>query len=402
MSGRVRVAYLALTTRFGGATTSLALALEALPAARVEKRVFLAEVHPGEMERRYRAASEGLEGVPIPELNHNRQYGRRTRWQVRRAIRRGRVACRELIRRLGAARVDVLHVNTTVFAHVLAPIREALPALRIVVHAREELDPTDPIGGWMLGEVHRAADAVVAISDAEAAIHREHPRVRVLPNPMPLPALGPDLDLPFRRARGLGPEVQLVGMFAQFVREKGQLELLRALTALLRRGFDPARVRFVIVGWREFPPWKELLKRWLRPGSYTQEIRRCIEGHRLAPSLIVIPGTDRPGEVMAAMDVVVRPSLGADPWGRDVIEAMAWARPVVATGSSQFYVREGETGFLVPPRDPEMMSARIERLLGDAELRRTMGERGRARVAEMCDPARHAAALLELYEELRG
>lgn len=397
---RPRVAYLALTTKFGGATTSLALALEALPAGQVEKRVFLAQLHPGEMERRYRAATEGLEVVAIAELNHNRQYGRRSRWQVRRAIRGSRTGCRELARRLEATGTEVLHVNTTVFAHALGPLKEALPRLKIVVHAREELEPDDPIGGWMLREIHRAADAVVAISDAEARVHQAHPRVRVLPNPMPLPALGPGMDAPFRREHGLAADVQLVGMFAQFVREKGQLEFLRALAALLARGFDPTKVRFVAVGWRSFPRWKELLKRWLRPGSYTQEIRRCIEEHHLAPSLIIVPGTERPAEVMAAMDVVVRPSLGGDPWGRDVIEAMAFARPVVATGSSPFYVREGETGFLVPPRDPVVMAERIERLLRDPDLRGAMGERGRDRVAELCDPARHAAGLLALYREL--
>ena len=77
-----------------------------------------------------------------------------------------------------------------------------------------------------------------------------------------------------------------------------------------------------------------------------------------------------------------------------VLEAMARGRPVVATavGGTPELVVDGETGLLVPPRDPERSPAALRRLLDDAELRRRLGEAGRRRVAERFSSTRCARA----------
>jgi glycosyltransferase involved in cell wall biosynthesis len=63
-------------------------------------------------------------------------------------------------------------------------------------------------------------------------------------------------------------------------------------------------------------------------------------------------------------------------------EAMAHGRPVVASavGGLLDLVVDGETGVLVPPRDVPALRRSLERLLADPELRRRLGEAGRARV----------------------
>jgi glycosyltransferase involved in cell wall biosynthesis len=63
---------------------------------------------------------------------------------------------------------------------------------------------------------------------------------------------------------------------------------------------------------------------------------------------------------------------------------MAHARPVVATsvGGLRDLVVDGETGLVVPPRDPQELRAALERLLGDRELRRRLGDAGRERARE--------------------
>lgn len=66
------------------------------------------------------------------------------------------------------------------------------------------------------------------------------------------------------------------------------------------------------------------------------------------------------------------------------IEAMAAGLPVVATevGSVGDLVEDGESGLLVPRRDPAALAGALEEVLADANLRRAMGEAGRARVRE--------------------
>ena len=80
-------------------------------------------------------------------------------------------------------------------------------------------------------------------------------------------------------------------------------------------------------------------------------------------------------------------------------EAMAHGRPVVATavGGLVDAVEDGVTGLLVPPRDAAALRAALERLLGDTELRRSLGAAARERVVRTASPATTAERLLEAY-----
>ena len=70
-----------------------------------------------------------------------------------------------------------------------------------------------------------------------------------------------------------------------------------------------------------------------------------------------------------------------EPFGITPVEAMACATPVIGAdvGGIRHTVRDGETGFLVPPRDPEALAARLEALRADPGRARAMGEAGRQR-----------------------
>jgi glycosyltransferase involved in cell wall biosynthesis len=81
--------------------------------------------------------------------------------------------------------------------------------------------------------------------------------------------------------------------------------------------------------------------------------------------------------------LATRPNLHAS--GMTVgLEAMSVGRPVVAcaTAGMEDYFLHGETGFLVPPQDPEAMAARILELLADRDRAAAMGRRGREHVEQ--------------------
>ncbi|MFA5884002.1 MAG: glycosyltransferase family 4 protein [Acidimicrobiia bacterium] len=69
------------------------------------------------------------------------------------------------------------------------------------------------------------------------------------------------------------------------------------------------------------------------------------------------------------------------------VEAMACGTPVVGTsaGGTAEYVVDGETGVIVPPRDPEALAQAIVRLVNDAPVRSRMGRAARSRVVETYD-----------------
>jgi glycosyltransferase involved in cell wall biosynthesis len=84
------------------------------------------------------------------------------------------------------------------------------------------------------------------------------------------------------------------------------------------------------------------------------------------------------------------------------IEAMAAACPVVATrvGGLPDLIADGETGCLVPPRDPAALAAGILRVLRDREMARRLGEAARASVAERFTVERLCGDVEGLYSEV--
>jgi D-inositol-3-phosphate glycosyltransferase len=73
-----------------------------------------------------------------------------------------------------------------------------------------------------------------------------------------------------------------------------------------------------------------------------------------------------------------------EPFGMTPLEAMACATPVVGSkvGGIKTSVADGETGYLIPPKDPEALAGRLVRLLSDGPRRDRMGRNARRRIEE--------------------
>jgi len=83
-------------------------------------------------------------------------------------------------------------------------------------------------------------------------------------------------------------------------------------------------------------------------------------------------------------------------------EAMAHGRPVVAgaVGGLLDLVVDGQTGLLVPPRDPAALRAALERLLADGALRRRLGVAGRDRARRLLSWKTVTDATIAAYREV--
>lgn len=109
----------------------------------------------------------------------------------------------------------------------------------------------------------------------------------------------------------------------------------------------------------------------------------------------------------AACDIFVLPaSERSEAFGAVQLEAMAAGKAVVCaelgTGTS-FVNRDGETGLVVPARDPRALARALARLSDDAELRARMGAAGRARVRQEFTLETMTARVQAVYAQvLRG
>lgn len=85
-----------------------------------------------------------------------------------------------------------------------------------------------------------------------------------------------------------------------------------------------------------------------------------------------------------------------------ILEAMAAARPVVATrvGAVPDAIVDGENGFLVPSGHIQLLQARLHQLLGDTAMARRFGDRGRERARREFSAAAAIGRLVETYHGL--
>jgi glycosyltransferase involved in cell wall biosynthesis len=121
------------------------------------------------------------------------------------------------------------------------------------------------------------------------------------------------------------------------------------------------------------------------------------------PSASGFVSHDELEQLYARAAVVACPSR-REGFGVVCLEAMAHGRPVVATrvGGLLDLVVDGETGIVVPPRDPAALRSALERLLADPDLRRKLGSAGRDRARTHFSWERVTDATLAAYAEAMG
>lgn len=167
-----------------------------------------------------------------------------------------------------------------------------------------------------------------------------------------------------RALLGAPPEIPVVGVVGRLIEQKGHSFLLAAM----RRVLDAVpEARLAVLGDGE-----------LRPSLQTQAAEL-----EIADRVHFLGYRDDAAALTAQFDVAVIPSLW-EGFGLVCLEAMAASRPVVASRVSAIpeIVVDGDTGLLVPPRDPDALAAAIVRLLADPDLARQMGARGRLRMQQ--------------------
>ena len=137
--------------------------------------------------------------------------------------------------------------------------------------------------------------------------------------------------------------------------------------------------------------------------AYTDGLRRRAAELGLGDRLHLAGECDDMPAALSLADVVVHASTEPEAFGRVVIEAQAMGRPVIASdlGGPVETVVDGETGWLVPPGDPAVLAAAVDRALALPEIVcREMGSRARAGVLGGYTTAAMQAATLDVYREV--
>lgn len=171
-----------------------------------------------------------------------------------------------------------------------------------------------------------------------------------------------------KRELGISPDDKVVVFCGRFIPQKGIKELLDAFDIL-----DGKSVKLLLIGCYSYEK--------LNITPYSKEMAARAEKMGNVIYLGYIPNA-KMQDYYAVSDMMVIPSIWQEGAGLVTIEGMAAGLPLIITDSGGMveYVND-ECAIKVPINDdlPRNLAAQIERLSGDAALRKEMGEAGKAR-----------------------
>ena len=238
--------------------------------------------------------------------------------------------------------------------------------------------------------VYRLADRVITSGEAvrEIVVGAGIPRERVLSIPPGVDTARFHAGVSGKAVRdelGIGAGRPLVGLVANIRGSKGHNVFLDAAREILTRRPD---VRFVIVG----------------DGVGYDEVRGRVRDMGLEPSVTLTGFRRDIPEVMAALDVLVLPSIRSEATSQVIPQALSVGTPVVASmvGGSPELVRDGETGRLVPPGDPRALAEAILELVNDPERARRLARAGQRLARDRWSIDASMARTARVYTELLG
>lgn len=198
-----------------------------------------------------------------------------------------------------------------------------------------------------------------------------------------------------RRELEVDDDVKLVGMVAymyapkRFLGQtrglKGHEDLIDAIA--LCRKTNP-KLMCVFVGGA-----------WNNAVAYEQQVRAYAK-ERLGENAVFL-GTRRDvPDLYPDLDVVVHPSHSENVGG--AVESLLLARPTIATEVGGFpdLVIPGETGWLVPPRSPQLLAQAILEALADPEKAQMMASAGQILARQLFDVRDNARQVLEIYKSV--
>lgn len=266
-------------------------------------------------------------------------------------------------------KADVLHCHMPL-AGTVGRVAGKLAGIPVVYTEHNTMERFHPITRWLNLTTWRWQAQVIAVSADVANSIRVHADSTV---PVKIVLNGINVDY-FRRNRadrgavrhqfGISPQAPVIGTVAVFRPQKRLHDWLEAARRLRERVPD---VHFLFVG--DGPLRGEL-------GRYTARLGLDDVVHFTGLQEDVRP-------YLAAMDVFMVSSV-FEGLPLALLEAMSMECTVVSTavGGIPEAVRDRENGFLVEPRNPELLARVTGDVLGSADARRQCGERARRTVEE--------------------
>ncbi len=238
---------------------------------------------------------------------------------------------------------------------------------------------------WLLSHI---TDKIICISDVVNRFANKTQRI----NAKKLITIHNGIDSEYavseKRTSGLRKELgipvdhSVICTIAHMEEHKGIKYLIESASLLLQSRND---VSFLLVG----------------EGALKEELKILCADLKIEKNVIFAGERSDIPEILSLTDIFVLPSL-REGLGLAILEAMACGKPVIATnvGGIPEIVKDGVSGILVSPKDPEVLHSAMNELLGNREKLRKMGYNGKRVCNESFDSKTMIGKIEDLYDSL--
>ena len=391
-SDTVRVLCLDIEGGYGGSSRSLFKSIEAMDRSTVDLSVWCKR--DGPIRSRYSELGVDVRITPaMPKITALKRFSRNA-WGIMTfawdwvASRRFRADLANEIRR----GIDVVHLNHESLFWLARWLKKNTRAM-VSMHIRTIL-PDNGLARFQERTIQRYADHTLFITENERE-RFEHLTGR--------PARGDviyNIATPPSTSHAHA-EIPADGRFK--VASLSNFDPLRGVDRLADIAMEIAEtgrrdILFVLAGNMAIP--RSMPGELSSYGQRGLTFERYVEDKGLSDLFLFLGHTNVPEQVLAGCDCLIKMTREANPWGRDILEAMAAEKPVISLGRYMRFVEDDVTGFLLEDYEPRSIATKIMQLADDPATAQRLGRAAADRVAVLCDPKARAGDLAAAWHRI--
>lgn len=212
-------------------------------------------------------------------------------------------------------------------------------------------------------------------------------KVQPIPNGIEMPSMTRPSHLIRNEIKGEKYKGVFLGVVARLERRKGHHVLIQAIRLMHENHqITPERAHFIFKG----------------DGPAHAELVDLVAKNSIKSYVTIIMETQNPADFLAALDVVILPSVDHEDFPFVILEAMALGKAIIATniaGIPEQIIAE-VSGLLVQPNDPKRLASAISLLLNNPQRAKELGAEASLRFKNNFTADRCTKKYLSVYNQL--
>ncbi|MFC1585335.1 glycosyltransferase family 4 protein [Fibrobacterota bacterium] len=293
----------------------------------------------------------------------------------------------KLTRTLKGLRADIFHPHDNL-SKLIGGISGRLAGVPVISHCHDFLD-SSLIERIILFNQKFVMNRVIAVSESVRRLFgrqgKEGGKVSLIYNGLDLDRFRPGVSGLIREDLGIPDGASVISVIAMLEPIKGHRYFFEAIRKLKRE--SDLKFFCIVAG----------------EGTLAGELARKVEESGIEDCVKFLDLSQDVPDLLSITDIAVMPSE-RESFGLAAAEAMAMKVPVIASGGSgmEEVILHGETGVIVPSRDPEAIFRALTDLIEHSGKRKKMGEAGRLRVEKMFNIRKNAKKIEYVYMDMAG